>query len=341
MALITGDNKANTLTGTGGDDTVRARGGNDRLAGLAGADGLYGEDGDDILDGGAGDDVLDGGAGRDIVTYVNLGSGIRASAGATDFPAGGTPGQWSVTSAAGGRDSLAGVEGVVGTRFADVLYGGSDTSQLFRGGAGDDILSGGYASAASDTLYGGDGDDIIFGAEETGFDRFIPAGTGDSLHGGNGSDLLAGVDGDDRLFGDAGADELSGGRGRDVLAGGAGGDEFAYNNVNNGNYGTTDDFGRDLITDFVRGTDEIAFSAGGDEFSGPELAGFADLDSDGNGVLDRRDDRVELRQVSFGGATRTSTVIDVTDLNFPGSGEHSLTVFGVTGLRAGDFADPA
>jgi Ca2+-binding RTX toxin-like protein len=274
------------------------------------------------------------------VTYVNLGSGITASAGATDFPSGGTPGQWSVTSAAGGDRPPGGVEGVVGTRFADRLFGGSDTSQLFRGGAGDDILSGGYASAASDTLYGGDGNDVISGAEETGFDDDIPAGTGDSLYGGNGNDRLAGVDGDDRLFGDAGGDRLSGGRGRDVLTGGGGADRFAYNNVDTGDYGTTDDFGRDLITDFVRGTDEIAFSAGGDEFSGPELEGFADLDSDGNGVLDGRDERVDVRQVSFGGATKASTVIDVTDLNYAGSGEHSLTVFGVTGLRAGDFVDP-
>jgi hypothetical protein len=113
-----------------------------------------------------------------------------------------------------------------------------------------------------------------------------------------------------------------------------------YNNANTGDYGTTDDFGRDLITDFAKGTDGIAFSAGGDEFSEPELEGFADLDSDGNGMLDGRDERVEVSQVSFGGATKASTVIDVSDLNVAGSGEHTLTVFGVTGLKAGDFVDP-
>lgn len=339
MAVITGNNQANTLTGTAGADTIRARGGDDRLSGLRGEDDLFGEGGDDVLDGGAGDDLLDGGAGRDIATYVDLGSPILAVNLGSDEPFGGSPGGWNVTSTAGGEDALTSAEGLVGTRFDDRFYGGSVTSELVRGGGGNDFVSGGYASAASDTYYGGDGNDVIFGGSETNFGPNIPAGTGDDIYGGNGNDYLAGVDGDDRLRGEGGADTISGGRGRDQLTGGAGTDTFTYNNVNTGDYGTTDDFGPDLITDFSKGQDEILFRAGGNEFDPPELDGFADLDSNGNGVLDNGDEHVEVRSVSSGGASRSSTVIDAGEFNPAGTGPHTLTVFGVTGLGAGDFAD--
>jgi Ca2+-binding RTX toxin-like protein len=139
-------------------------------------------------------------------------------------------GDWNVTSAAGGSDELLAVEGVVGTRFADRVFGGDASAELIRGGSGNDVLEGGYYSQGSDTIYGGGGNDIVLGGEEIVSYRGTFAGQGDRFFGGSGNDVLRGLDGADTLRGEAGADFLSGGPDRDVLAGGAGGDTFAYLN---------------------------------------------------------------------------------------------------------------
>lgn len=81
---------------------------------------------------------------------------------------------------------------------------------LIDGGAGNDILRGGFAG---DTLLGGAGLDLMLGGQGN-----------DLLRGGAGRDMLIGGDGNDRLFGDAGDDILVGGRGVDQLNGGAGAD---------------------------------------------------------------------------------------------------------------------
>jgi Ca2+-binding RTX toxin-like protein len=321
MATIRGNNSANTLTGTDAADTILGRGGNDRLSGLGGDDSLYGEAGDDVLDGGTGIDLLDGGSGFDIATYASLGEPIRFALG----------------------DRLVSIEGVVGTQFGDTLEGGDATADLIRGGDGDDVVFGGVYSRGSDRLYGGAGNDRIFGGEEIVSTSGTYAGFGDRLYGGAGDDTLGGLDGADRVFGEAGDDRLSGGPDRDVLTGGAGADTFIYFNedVGIGSGTTLGDFGTDLVADFRRGTDRIIFrSVEGDpdDPATPRLRGFADLDSNRNGVLDDADLYVEVRAVSFGGTTWASTVIDVREYTYV-AGEQSLTVFGVTGLRAGDFSD--
>jgi Ca2+-binding RTX toxin-like protein len=340
MATITGDDRANTLAGTGGADTIRARGGDDRLAGLGGADSLYGELGNDILDGGAGNDLLDGGAGRDIASYAGLTSRIVAEH--NDYVSTGETG-WVVTSVAGGQDTLAAVEGVVGTVHADDIRGGANTPDLIRGGAGDDLLEGGYYSNASDTIYGGPGNDRIAGGEEIGSRNGANADSADKFYGGAGNDRLSGLDGQDRLEGGDGDDLLSGGPDRDVLVGGGGRDTFVYLNADQGiGSGTTaGDFGRDLVADFRRGEDDLFFVADNASDSDPEapdLRGFADLDSNRNGRLDDGDRHVEVETVSFGGQAKASTVVDVTGFLTWASSEQSLTVFGVTGLTATDFA---
>lgn len=340
MATITGNNAGNTLAGTDAADTIFGRGGGDTLSGLKGNDRLFGEPGDDTLVGGLGDDLLDGGAGRDVGSYANNTAPVEAenaSYGGRASPAG----SWEVASATTGTDSLVSVEAVVGTRLGDTIRGGDGTSDLIRGGAGDDDLLGGQFSGASDTVYGGGGDDAINGGEETQSQRGgAYPGTGDRFFGGGGGDLLVGVDGDDRLSGDAGNDRLSGGPDRDVLTGGAGADLFSYYNIfPDPQDSTLGDFGADLIRDFVRGTDRVLIGAGDTYDASARLDSFGELDSSRNGVLDDADRHVEVRAVTFGGATRVSTVIDVTGYpdGIAGAGEQSLTVFGVTGLRAGDL----
>ncbi len=340
MATKYGTNAGETITGTSGADTIFARGGDDRLAGLAGADKLYGEGGNDVLDGGLGNDLLDGGAGIDVATYVSSATAIRASGNGDD---GGTPGIWSVTTASGERDTLVSVERVVGSPLGDYIKGGDRTADLIRGGAGDDQLVGGTYSWASDTIYGGPGNDYVAGGEEIVSLGGTHDDAGDSFFGGAGDDRLFGLDGEDRLDGGDGDDLLEGGPDRDVLVGGAGRDTFVYFNEDTGiGSGTTlGSFGPDLVADFRKGSDEIFFrSVEGDpdDPATPRLRGFDDLDSNGNGTLDDGDRWVEVERVTFGGQAKASTVIDVSDYTYV-QGEQSLTVFGVTGLTAADFAD--
>jgi len=155
------------MVGGGGDDSYRVRDIGDLVAELAGAGsdtvfsylarytlGANVENGRIMAAGtaamtgnalanrihaGAGDNVIDGGAGIDTVSYfqgVTGGAGVQVSlalAGAQDT--GGS-----------GRDTLASVENLTGTRFADWL----------RGDAGANVLTG---SAGNDTLRGGAGED--------------------------------------------------------------------------------------------------------------------------------------------------------------------------------------
>ncbi|MFO1143465.1 MAG: hypothetical protein U1E59_13955 [Amaricoccus sp.] len=67
MANIDGDDRNNTLTGTGSADRIRGFGGNDLMHGLAGNDRLEGGNGGDTLRGDGGRDLLIGGLGRDLM----------------------------------------------------------------------------------------------------------------------------------------------------------------------------------------------------------------------------------------------------------------------------------
>lgn len=64
---ILGNNKPNTLTGSGGGDTISGHQNNDILSGLGGNDVLYGGNDADVLDGGRGADRLYGDNGKDTL----------------------------------------------------------------------------------------------------------------------------------------------------------------------------------------------------------------------------------------------------------------------------------
>ncbi|MDX8152286.1 hypothetical protein SK069_11815 [Patulibacter brassicae] len=83
------------------------------------------------------------------------------------------------------------------------------------GGAGADRLRGPDDAGTGVTLLGGDGDDVLEGGDGP-----------DVLRGGSGNDQLDGGRGDDQVLGEDGDDRLAGGRfvDRDVLDGGAGTD---------------------------------------------------------------------------------------------------------------------
>ncbi|MGD9863278.1 MAG: calcium-binding protein, partial [Pseudodonghicola sp.] len=95
---------------------------------------------------------------------------------------------------------------------ADDVAIGSEFSDWFEGGGGNDIVLG---RGGHDILEGGPGDDIARG------------GLGqDQIYGGPGNDMLFGGQDDDMLIGNKGDDLLTGGLGHDNFYGGAGRDIF-------------------------------------------------------------------------------------------------------------------
>jgi Ca2+-binding RTX toxin-like protein len=249
---ITGNTLANILTGGSLADTLDGGWHHDTLAGGAGTDSLVGGSGHDLLDGGndadtlsggTGHDTLIGGAGLDWASYAELTSGQAVTVNLVTGTATG----------AAGRDSLSGVENLLGGAGNDSLVGDALANRLL-GGNGDDTLDGG---AGADIMLGGNGNDVfIVGdgdvvqeASGEGIDLILlrrgavnlngrhvenvkgdTAGqafliTGNSLAniltGGTLADTLDGGASHDTLNGGAGNDTLFGNTGNDCLDGGA------------------------------------------------------------------------------------------------------------------------
>lgn len=177
------DGGANRLEGQGGDDILIGRSGNDDVFGGSGDDYLDGGDGADRLAGGLGVNVLRGGAGLDIAEYSDRAEGVWV-----DLSVG-------VYSGPGAFESFDSIEGVLGSRAADALFGDEQDNSL-SGDGGNDALQG--------------------------------RGGADFLSGGLGDDTLLGGAGDDRLLGAEGVDVMTGGEGRDVFDLFGGGWDVAY-----------------------------------------------------------------------------------------------------------------
>ncbi|MES2944575.1 MAG: hypothetical protein V4772_17030 [Pseudomonadota bacterium] len=265
---LEGDATSNTLLGRAGNDTLAGGDGDDVLEGGLGADSLAGGNGNDILlargnsldgytkddgantlSGGAGDDLLysdssfgdllDGGEGTDTVDY-SWANGVTVSL-AT-----------GLSSRSAGNDSLTGIENILGSEGADRLAGDANNNWI-RGWDGADRLSGG---AGNDTLHGGGyyGEDTLLG--ESGDDELRAGSYRSYLDGGDGNDSLygssysSGVGTGDTLLGGAGDDviyaskgsTLDGGTGADTMVGSAvGGDVYIVDNAG------------DVITELVSG----------------------------------------------------------------------------------------
>jgi Ca2+-binding RTX toxin-like protein len=133
---------------------------------------LSGNGEDNTLNGRAGNDTLNGGVGIDEAAYWDASGSVNVSL--STGQAGG----------ADGNDTLASIENLYGSSFADVLTGDS-ANNLIAGSSGNDRIEGG---AGADSLDGGEGDD--------------------TLDGGDGDDELQGGDGNDTLQGGSGVDTV-------------------------------------------------------------------------------------------------------------------------------------
>lgn len=212
---ITGDHRANVLSG---------REGNDRILGLGGNDWLRGDGGNDTIEGGGGNDAIFGGDGRDTILGEDGDDELFGDA--HDDTIRGGPDN-DLISGGTGQDELfgnAGKDRMNGGTGNDFMNGGGHHDRM-RGGNGDEIgflvsgilLPGMLGGAGNDRMFGGKGADIMDGGADN-----------DTMFGGSGSDELWGGSGNDMLNGGPGNDLLSGGPGDDLMSGGTGFDVFDF-----------------------------------------------------------------------------------------------------------------
>jgi Ca2+-binding RTX toxin-like protein len=180
-ALFRGDN---FMTGASGDDVLQGYAGADVLNGAKGQDTLVGGDGNDTLLGRSGNDILKGDAGNDTLKGGSGDDLVDCSGATTSVHVGLSVIAAQRIGGSLGYDTLASVEGIIGSSFDDVLYG-SRASNHLDGGAGNDTLH--LEKPGVEMVDGGDGDDIIyFGKSLNGHD---------GVAGGDGIDVLD-IDGD-------------------------------------------------------------------------------------------------------------------------------------------------
>lgn len=197
-----------------------------------------------------------------------------------------------------GNDNLGGTGGgdTINVRGGDDRAAGRDGNDRLFGEAGRDLL---YGDVGNDLVIGDSGDDVLYGG--AGLDRAF---------GGAGLDRLYGDDGDDDLRGEAGADRLFGGAGSDRIEGGADADTIVIGGPAPG---------ADAVLGFVRGEDLLRLETVRGSGGGP-VARFADLDSNGDRVLNDADAAVTVQGGALtllfdGGRATLAGVTELTAAN--------------------------
>jgi Ca2+-binding RTX toxin-like protein len=171
--------------GIGDEPLISGGAGSDLLSGGLGADDLNGNEGSDLVRGdGTIDTIADTGpSGTDTLSFATgVTPGFGGAVGVSGFPGeggseergayvrldGGTcDGSFQACDNnaryGGGDDTIAvsGFENVIGSPFADVIYGSSSTNRIDGGGGADAM----YGLGGSDAIYGGADGDYIDGGE--------------------------------------------------------------------------------------------------------------------------------------------------------------------------------
>lgn len=255
-----------TYYGSAYGDTVHGGAGDDTIIGDWGDDILYGDSGNDYLDGWDGYNILYGGSGDDEL-YANTGmADLYGGLGDDRYYI--SSGAYSFISDYVGLNTLY-VLDIDSTQYSYVidsengfyLYDDYMNEFLFMDDYrnfstitfSDEVVINfsslsGEPGGNSQGFVATEGNDIIYAANAEGAvtldlldgdDVYDASFYGDSIRGGNGSDMLYGWSGNDRLWGDAGDDYLygfagddilNGGKGDDALYGGSGADIFEFTN---------------------------------------------------------------------------------------------------------------
>jgi Ca2+-binding RTX toxin-like protein len=194
--------------GIGDEPLISGGAGNDLLSGGLGTDHLNGNEGSDLVRGDGTIDTIEdtGSSGTDTLSFATaVTPGFPGVVGITGFPGegggeergvslrlDGTPACGSYQACdnsaryGGGNDeiSASGFENVIGSPFADLIYGSSAANRIDGGGGTDAIYGQGgadaiYGGADGDYIDGGEGADVIFGQGGT---NHCAADAGDAQH---------------------------------------------------------------------------------------------------------------------------------------------------------------
>ncbi|WP_375271313.1 M10 family metallopeptidase C-terminal domain-containing protein [Sphingomonas sp.] len=301
-----------------------------------------GGEGNDYIAGTLGDDVLNGGSGNDTAAFTNAFNGGGTTGVTVDLNIQGS----AQNTVAAGRDTLIGIENLIGSSLNDTLIGNADAN-VIEGGMGDDTLVGG---AGNDTAsYAGASAGVTVSlalqgtAQNTGVTGTDTLTGFQNLLGSAFNDTLVGDAGENSIYGGAGNDTLSTGGNAagtiDLLDGGAGSDTASFANYAAG------------ITAVLRGAnDGVAVLAGGQIAS---LRGIENLrGGDGNDTLfgDDNDNVIEgglgddtlvggngIDTVAFTGTTGVTVDLSVTAAQNTGVGND--TILGFENVRTGSGND--
>nr|WP_292931714.1 peroxidase family protein [Novosphingobium sp. PASSN1] len=224
-------------TAGAGTDTITQF---ENIVGSAFNDTLTGDANANVIEGGLGNDAINGGAGTDTASYEGASAAVTVNLGLTT----------AQNTISAGSDTLAAIENLTGSGFADTLTG-SAANNVIDGGFGNDVI---LAGSGNDTVIGGAGNDTIDGGAGTDIAAFtgnradysiVTARTGTRtsiiITGKDGVDTLTGVEqlqfadgllavptvlttGNDTYTGTASNDLVQGLAGDDILNGAAGND---------------------------------------------------------------------------------------------------------------------
>jgi len=297
---LIGSSYDDTLSGNGLANRIEGGSGNDSVWGRGGDDVLLGGDGDDIINAGIGDDRLIGGLGIDTASYAGAGSAVAVTlALVTAQNTGGA-----------GIDTISGVEGLLGSSFADTLTGNSSVNRI-DGGAGADHMSGG---GGDDTYVVDSAGDVVSEAPGAGTDTVISSVS--FTLGGNVERLtlsgVANVNGfgsaaDNILVGNSGNNILGGGLGDDTLTGNGGNDTYRFDTTLNAATNVDDIIDFNAAADTIQLDDDIFTAAGavGGLAASAFYTGAGAHDADDRIIYDATTGNIYYDPDGLGGAAQT------------------------------------